>query len=86
MTLYEFNALSEEEQYEAVWDQGSFLLTRQLGKLRLGLYAMGTFFIEVRYCAQQNQILGWRSFRSTIALEPYLTQIDMHQLYGYRAD
>lgn len=75
MTLYEFNALSTNDQYRQVWEQGVFLLSRRVGRSDLTLYAIGNFFVEIRYEPSSNQLSGCRSFRSTIALEPYLNPI-----------
>ncbi len=75
MTLYAFNALSTNDQYRLVWEHGIFLLSRPVERSSLMLYAIGNFFVEIRYEPGSNQLSGCRSFRSTIALEPYLGTI-----------
>lgn len=75
MTLYGFNALSFDDQLACTWDRGTFLMTRRVGLSYLCLYAIGTFFVEVRYTQDLNQITACRSFRSTIPLESYLKEI-----------
>ena len=75
MDLYEFNLLSPDTQLINVWERGTFLVSRRVGLSNLCLYALETFFVEVRYSQDLNQITACRSFRSSIALEPYLEQI-----------
>lgn len=81
MSLYEFNALPESERLALVWECSTYLLRRHLGTCWLSLYAVDTFFVEVRYNTRQNQITACRSFRSTNTLEPYLAQIDLSALF-----
>ena len=52
MTLYQFNALSFEDQLSSVWNQGTFLLVRPVGRSKLCLYALGNFFVEIRLNAR----------------------------------
>ena len=81
MGLYEFNALPESERLAYVWERSTYLLRRQLATCWLNLYAVGDFFVEVRYDTEQNQITACRSFRSTILLESYLARIDLTTLF-----
>lgn len=81
MGLYEFNALPESERLAHVWERSTYLLRRQLGTCWLNLYAVGDFFVEIRYDSGQNQITACRSFRSTMVLEAYLSQIDLATLF-----
>ena len=77
MTLYEFNLLSFDHQLNCVWQQGTFLVTRRVGVFYLCLYALDSFYVEIRYSQDLRQITACRSFRSNIALEPYLEQIEL---------
>ena len=77
MTLYEFNALSFDNQLACAWDNGSFLMTRRAGLSYLCLYAIETFFVEIRYSQDLNHITACRAFRSTITLESYLKEIHL---------
>jgi hypothetical protein len=72
MTLYEFNRLSETDQLGALWEHSNFVVTRRQGPYLLNLYAIDSFYGEIRYHPGQNQITGCRAFRSIRALEPYL--------------
>ncbi|CCH57556.1 hypothetical protein BN8_p06740 (plasmid) [Fibrisoma limi BUZ 3] len=77
MSFNEFKALSNDQQLTTVWQQGTYLLNRKVGKSYLNLYALDTFFVEVRYSTLTNQITGWRCFQHTIGLEPYLWTINV---------
>jgi len=48
MTLYEFNAMDEMEQAEAVWD-GVYIADREDIEHRILLYQLDNFYVEVFY-------------------------------------
>ena len=77
MTLYEFNALDEMEQAEAVWDS-VFIADREDDEHRILLYQRDSFYIEVYYHKEYNAIRRLRSFSSTNQLEPYLKRIKLN--------
>lgn len=72
MTLYEFNALSDQQQQAAVWEQSNFVISWRDGRDYLNLYAIDRFFVEIRYNPSWNEITHCRGFCSMDALEPYL--------------
>jgi hypothetical protein len=74
LTLNNFNALSDTEKAEAVW-QGSFLTDREENGLAVQLYAIDSFYVEVFYDPQANKILSFRSFNNKDLLTPYLAHI-----------
>lgn len=80
MTLYEFNALSDDDRLARVWQQGTFLANRPIGRSFLCLYALSGFFVEIRYSQDLGEITACRSFRSTIPLESYLSRIELGTL------
>lgn len=49
MTLYEFNILDENDKYQATWDLGTHIDTVVTKDLRINLYAINRFFVEVYY-------------------------------------
>jgi hypothetical protein len=55
MTLYEYRALSEIKQADAVWS-GVFIGHRVMGAYRIALYNLGEFFVEVYYEVRNNEI------------------------------
>src|SRR5688572_16315516 len=77
MTLPEFNKLSTEEQQKAVLMQGFFLAERKDPPLRMMLYDMGNFYVEVFFLSRYNKVAWFNGFKSTKKLEPYLQKIDI---------
>ena len=71
LTLYDFNALSENEKADAVWS-GTFLADREENGLTVQLYAINNFYVELFYDPVANKILRFRSFTSKHLLTPYL--------------
>jgi hypothetical protein len=43
MTLYQFKALDEHEQYDVLWDKGVFIAQRREGGFTLALYQIIAF-------------------------------------------
>ena len=80
MTLAEFNKLKTEEQQKAVLRQGVFLAERKDAPLRMMLYDMGSFYVEVFFLSRYNKVAWFNGFTSTKKLEPYLKKIDVSSL------
>ncbi len=78
MTLYEFNALNELEQTEALKEHGVELSNRKEGEYSVTLYQIDSFYVEV-YSHNFNR--RYRSFLSTDPLEPYMNTIDISGLF-----
>jgi len=74
MTLYEFNALDEMEQQEAIWE-GVHIADREDEEHKILLYQIDAFYVEVYYHKEYNVIRRYRSFASVEQLEPYLSQM-----------
>ena len=85
MTLYQFNALDEMEQAEAVWS-GTHIGDRIDGEHNILLYQIDGFYVEVYYHQMYNVIRKFRSFSSTDQLEPYFDQIDISKLNQKKPD
>ena len=77
MTLYEFNALSEDEKAAVLWSKGDFVTERKENNFNILLYQVQSFYVEVFYSGNENKISRLRSFSSTEQLEPYLNNIDI---------
>jgi len=71
MTLYEFNLLDDIEQYNTVWNKGVFLDTTFENGLRINIYAIDMFFVEVCYDSKLNKIVDKRSFKEGHRLDKY---------------
>ena len=80
MTLAHFNKLSIEEQQKAVLMNGVFLAERKDPPLRMMLYDMGSFYVEVFFLSRYNKVAWFNAFNSTKKLEPYLQKIDVSSI------
>ncbi len=74
MTLYQFLALDEMEQQEAIWD-GVHIADRDDGEHKILLYQIDAFYVEVYYHKEYNVIRKYLPFNSTERLAPYLEKI-----------
>jgi hypothetical protein len=72
MTLYEFNLLTEPQQYDEVLNKSGIHLDNHInGSQRFNLYAIDRFFVEVKYNNEENKIVGLRSFKTGSQLDQY---------------
>lgn len=77
---YEFKMLPLPEQPQYIWDNGTYLAyLQEEGKYR-NLYHLGSFFTEVWYEPESNQITNIRTFTSRGCLEPHLLNISLNGL------
>ena len=76
MTLYQFLALDEMEQQEAIWD-GVHIADRDEGEHKILLYQIDAFYVEVFYHKEYNVIRKYLPFNSIDKLAPYLEQIEI---------
>jgi hypothetical protein len=86
MTLYQFNALNEEQKLEAVFASGESVGSRKDGVRHVILYQLPQFYVELssshaelsnNLVAEESQTFQFRSFTSLEPLEPYLEGIDI---------
>jgi hypothetical protein len=80
MTLAQFNKLKIEEQQKAVLINGVFLGERKDPPLRMMLYDMENFYVEVFFLSRYNKVAWFSGFQSTKKLEPYLQKIDVSSI------
>ena len=80
MTLYEYILLRPEEQANVTWKHGAFIAVADKGALKVLLYQIGSFYVEVYYNCELGKIEEFRSFDSTDQLDPYLAAIDLSEL------
>ncbi len=76
MTLYDYKMLSEDEQWDTLWDKGKFLANLKIIDKSFSLYAIDKFFVEVVYDAEQNTITEVRSFKTGHLLDKYSVNFD----------
>jgi hypothetical protein len=75
MTLQEFNKLDHDEKLFNVVDEGTFLDNYITTEIRMNLYAIDKFFVELVYDGEENKIVEVRSFKSGSELEKYTNHI-----------
>ena len=71
MGIYDFNTLSEHDQYDTVFTYGQFVDTVTKGKTKFALYAVSMFWVEVTYDVKDNRITGINSFVGGETLDKY---------------
>jgi hypothetical protein len=77
MTLAEFNKLDYDSKLFKVVDEGTFLDNYVTEDIRMNLYALDKFFVELVYNSEENKISEIRSFKSGIHLDKYTTNIKL---------
>jgi len=76
MTLYQFNAMDEMEQMEAIWDSAVKLAERKDDTFHYNLYQIDKFYVEEQIHIELNVRRGFKSFITTELLQPYLEDIN----------
>jgi len=72
LTLYQYNLLPETERPALLWEDGVFLdLSRREDGFKILLYSLYSFYVEVWYREEGNEITRLRSFSSTSQLDVY---------------
>ncbi|GAB3718620.1 hypothetical protein GCM10027592_61730 [Spirosoma flavus] len=80
MTLYQFNLLQSARQVDWVWEEGTCLVRRDLGRSYLMLFAVNSFFVEIRFDQDLREVTACRSFGSLVPLGPYLETIQINSI------
>lgn len=62
MGLYDYMILSEEEQWNELWDKGEFISHYDADGRKLTLYALHRFFVEVDLSPDTGKIIGKKHF------------------------
>jgi hypothetical protein len=71
MRLKEFNNLTFDEKLFRVVDEGTFLDNYVTRDIRMNLYAIGKFFVELVYDPDINKVVEIRSFSNGGQLDKY---------------
>ena len=72
LTFYDFNGLDEHGKAGAVFTEGLFVDDRDDGALKVQLYRLNNFYVEVFYDAVANKITRYHAFNSVGQLANYL--------------
>jgi len=77
MKLEAFNQLSYDEKLFRVVDKGTFLDNYVTEDLRMNLYAIDKFYVELVYDGEANKVSEIRSFEPGIHLDKYVNHIKL---------
>jgi hypothetical protein len=72
LTLYDFNGMDEHAQPEAVFKEGIYVDSRDEENLKVQLYRLDNFYVEVYYDPKENKVTRYRSFKSPGQFAPYV--------------
>ncbi len=64
--------MDQAAQGNAIFTEGIFLDDREEGGVKVQLYRVHSFYVEVYYEPKTNRIVRFRSFKSTGQLAPYV--------------
>jgi hypothetical protein len=80
MRIYDYLALSKEEQWETLWDDAVYLASFKSIDCCFQLYAMDRFFIELELCPIQESVLSMGVFVHGGKMDKYLDDIYLDAL------
>lgn len=72
MKLYDYICLTENEQFNTIWNNGIHIDTFIDGNIKINLYAINDFFVEIYYDAELNKINEIKHFKQGYLLDKYL--------------
>lgn len=78
--LSDFRLLEDSVQADLVYEKGCYLGKRRAGICIILLYQVDSFYVEIFYIRYRRFIQQILCFQSTQFLDPYLEQIDVHEL------
>ena len=77
MTLQHFNTLSQHKQHRKLLTNGVWLADRHTEDATVLLFQLDTFYVEVFFTKQGDEIVQSNSFDTTDELDPYLDEIEL---------
>ncbi|MDJ1497647.1 hypothetical protein QNI19_32205 [Cytophagaceae bacterium DM2B3-1] len=72
-----FAELPLDQKAELTWQSGTSLDCHIEQRHSLSLYALGDFYVQLRYDPQVNQIVDMIAFKDISRLSPYLDKITL---------
>jgi len=76
MGLYEYMMLSEDGQWNELWENGKHLTSIKYLDSKYSLYALHKFFVEVELHPVTDKIIGKVHFKTGHLLDKYSGKID----------
>ena len=80
MTRQNFDKLTRQQKRITLLRYGTYISERSFGPLRIMLYQLEGFYVEVFFLKWNKSVLWYRSFNTTNLLDPYLHKIDLSSL------
>jgi hypothetical protein len=80
MKLLDFNHVPFEEKCELVAVEGRFLSYRYVENMKIYLYAVNDFFIEISFSPYHHKIISVDAFNNMDLLDPYLEFVDIDDI------
>jgi hypothetical protein len=77
MNLQQFKTISEEKQHRNILLYGTCIADRKLGNMHALLFQLHSFYVEVFFNEEVDEVVYTRSFEDIEELEPYLKQIEL---------
>lgn len=81
MQIEKFNSLSMPQQYYYTTKCGTYLLSRHEKTSSIDLYEVCGYYVEICYQHGETNCSSIRSFRSFRFLDPYLSSINISDLF-----
>lgn len=79
----QFNTLTKEERFAIIEDYGTYLnLSRKDDDLKVCLFAVYNYHIEVYYNEPKDHIVAAIAFDDYRRLDEYVEQIDLTEVYA----
>lgn len=80
MNLLEFNHTTFEDKCELIAVEGRYLSYRYVENMKIYLYALEDFFIEISFSPYHHKIISVDAFNNIDMLNPYLDFVNIDQL------
>ena len=81
MKLRDFKYQVKEKKKQLLFDNGVYLAKRKVDEFDVYLYQVHSFYVEVYFYEDYEDLGYMRAFSSTDNLLPYFTQIDISGLF-----
>jgi hypothetical protein len=75
-----FKSLSAEKQRKKVLDKGVYLCNRETDEHSIFLFQLDSFYIEVYFLHNNDELYSIKSFEGTQLLDPYMDRINLKSL------
>ena len=82
MGLYEYKMLSEDEQWNELWENGKHLDNRKYLNAKFSLYALHMFFVEVEL-SLSDKIIGKKEFKTGRIIDKYSDDLGFKSALPY---